>query len=107
MFQDRLTNVLRLLSLQQGQGRPDEAYGYIPDPGEELIRSDEVLSILVYRDNRPIKIIYPNGRVEPFAKPRALASVTASDALRGWRDAGGSSSDATGPARHWRGAARY
>jgi hypothetical protein len=40
----------------------------VPEPGETLIRSDEVASILVYRDGRPIKIIYPDGRVEPFAR---------------------------------------
>jgi hypothetical protein len=39
------------------------------EPGETLIRPDEVASILIYRDGRPIKIIPPDGRVEPFASP--------------------------------------
>jgi hypothetical protein len=46
---------------------PDEAYGYVPRPDETQIRSDEVASFLIYRDGWPIKIIYPDGRVEPFA----------------------------------------
>ena len=44
-----------------------EDYGHVSEPNETLIRSDEVASILVYRDGRPIKIVDPNGRVEPFA----------------------------------------
>jgi len=47
----------------------DRVWGYVPVPSETLIRSDEVASILIYRDGRPIKIIPPDGRVEPFASP--------------------------------------
>jgi hypothetical protein len=47
----------------------EDNYGYVPAPSETLIRSDEVASILVYRDGRPIKIIRPNGRVELFVAP--------------------------------------
>jgi len=47
----------------------DDAYGYVPEPGETLIRSDDVAVILAYRRGRPIKIVYPDGRVEPFAHP--------------------------------------
>jgi hypothetical protein len=46
--------------------KPNDAYGYEPVPGEILIRSDEIACILVFRDERPIKIIYPDGRVDPF-----------------------------------------
>jgi hypothetical protein len=38
-----------------------------PEPGEPPIRSDEVACILVYRDGRAIKIVYPDGRVEADA----------------------------------------
>jgi hypothetical protein len=44
----------------------EDAFGYVPEAGETLIRSDEVASILVYRDGRPVKIIRPDGSVEPF-----------------------------------------
>jgi hypothetical protein len=46
--------------------KPNDAYGYEPVPGEILIRSDEIACILVFRDERPIKIIYPDGRGDPF-----------------------------------------
>jgi hypothetical protein len=46
-----------------------DAYGYVPEAGETLIRSDDVACILVFRDGRPIKIISPNGSVAPFAAP--------------------------------------
>jgi hypothetical protein len=48
----------------------DEAYGYIPEPGETLVRSDEVACIIVFRDEQPVKIIYPDGRVLPFDSGR-------------------------------------
>jgi hypothetical protein len=41
-------------------------FGYVPGPGETLVSSDEVTCLLVFRDGRPIKIIYPDGRVLPF-----------------------------------------
>jgi hypothetical protein len=44
----------------------EDAFGYVPGPGETLVRSDEVVCILVYSAGRPIKIIYPDGRVEPY-----------------------------------------
>ena len=47
----------------------DRVWGYVPVPSE----SDEVASILIYRDGRPIKIIRPDGRVEPFASPTGPA----------------------------------
>jgi hypothetical protein len=46
--------------------KPKDAYGYVPAAGEILIRSDEIACILVFRGERPIKIIYPDGRVDPF-----------------------------------------
>jgi hypothetical protein len=54
---------------QNMSDKPNDAYGYVPAPGEILIRSDEIACILVFRDERPIKIIYPDGRVDPFAGP--------------------------------------
>jgi hypothetical protein len=51
---------------QNMSDKPKDAYGYLPATGEILIRSDEIACILVLRDERPIKIIYPDGRVEPF-----------------------------------------
>ncbi len=52
----------------------EDIYGYTPQPGETLIHSDEVACILVYRNGQPNKIIYPDGRVEPFSprdRPKA------------------------------------
>jgi len=51
-----------------GCRKTDDNYGYVAEQGETLIRSDEVVCLLVFRDNRPIKIVYPNGRVEPFSR---------------------------------------
>lgn len=61
---ERLSAARRSLCLLS---QPDDTHGYMPELGETLIRSDGVASILVYREGRPIKIVYPDGRVEPFA----------------------------------------
>jgi hypothetical protein len=45
----------------------EDAFGYVLGPGETLVRSDEVVCILVYSAGHPIKIIYPDGRVEPYS----------------------------------------
>ena len=47
----------------------DDNYGYVCEPGETLVRSDEVICVLVFRDEQPVKIIYPDGRVVPFVRP--------------------------------------
>jgi hypothetical protein len=47
-----------------------ESCGYVPEPGETLVGSDDVAVVLVFRDGRPIKIIFPDGRVEPFVHPK-------------------------------------
>ncbi|WP_407160173.1 hypothetical protein [Bradyrhizobium sp. STM 3557] len=50
----------------EANGHQNETFGYVPEPGETLVHSDDVAVILVYRYGRPIKVIYPDGRVEPF-----------------------------------------
>jgi len=41
-------------------------FGYVPEPGETVVASDEVACLLVFRGDKPVKIVYPDGRVLPF-----------------------------------------
>lgn len=42
--------------------------GYALAAGETPVYCDEVAIVLIYVEGRPIKMVYPDGRVEPFAK---------------------------------------